>query len=433
MSARRSKSQSITSASAAAENRFERHPRLTLTVILLSSIGLALFAAEMIARWVHPLDTGTSSEYRVPDPRFGWVLAPGANYVNRLPEEAVPVSYNADGWRDQPRAQDKAKGVMRVLVLGDSFMEAYSVRFEDALPARLERLIGTAERRVEVINLGVGGYGTLQEYLVFNAVGRGYQPDVVVLAMFLGNDLIDNSQELTSLLSRSGLKVNARPFLDPRVSEPGWVVTQVDYEGALKRYEKHRRRAAEPLNRLLRHSALLQTGRRALELVPLSWWTGSHSKKGVSWLLANFCLHYREEPPEFKRSWDVTRRILARLNRDVRGAGARLLVMSVPGDHEVEENRVENDNYACVKETFSYRRLGKLLDELDIDYLDLLPAFRDARRQTRVELFRRSDGHWNPQGHALAARELAAAIEHRGYLDSPVAGFFGDKSEAPFR
>ena len=196
MSARRSKSQSITSASAAAENRFERQPRLTLTVILLSSIGLALFAAEMIARWVHPLDTGTSSEYRVPDPRFGWVLAPGANYVNRLPEEAVPVSYNADGWRDQPRAQDKAKGVMRVLVLGDSFMEAYSVRFEDALPARLERLIGTAERRVEVINLGVGGYGTLQEYLVFNAVGRGYQPDVVVLAMFLGNDLIDNSQEL---------------------------------------------------------------------------------------------------------------------------------------------------------------------------------------------------------------------------------------------
>jgi len=56
------------------------------------------------------------------------------------------------------------------------------------------------------------------------------------------------------------------------------VVTQVDYEGALKRYEKHRRRAAEPLNRLLRHSALLQTGRRALELVPLPWWTGSHSK-----------------------------------------------------------------------------------------------------------------------------------------------------------
>jgi predicted transcriptional regulator len=36
-------------------------------------------------------------------------------------------------------------------------MEAYSVRFDDSLPARLERLISAAERRVEVINLGVGG------------------------------------------------------------------------------------------------------------------------------------------------------------------------------------------------------------------------------------------------------------------------------------
>ena len=86
----------------------------------------------------------------------------------------VPVSFNAGGWRDLPRVEDKAEGVVRVLVLGDFFMEAYSVRFEDSLPARLERLTNRAERQVEVINLGVGGYGTLQEYLVFDAIGRAF-------------------------------------------------------------------------------------------------------------------------------------------------------------------------------------------------------------------------------------------------------------------
>ena len=74
------------------------------------------------------------------------------------------------------------------------------------------------------------------------------------------------------------------------------------------------------------------------------------------------------------------------------------------------------------------------IGELNIDYLDLLPAFREARRQTGIELFRGGDDrHWNLQGHALAARELAAALERGGYLVSPVAGFSADKGEAPFR
>ena len=90
------------------------------------------------------------------------MLAAGANYVYRLPEESVPVSYNADGWRDRLRTKDKPKSTLRVVVLGDSYMEAYSVRFEEALSARLEKLLSAANRRVEVVNLGVGGYGTLK-------------------------------------------------------------------------------------------------------------------------------------------------------------------------------------------------------------------------------------------------------------------------------
>jgi lysophospholipase L1-like esterase len=388
------------------------------------------------------LDTGTSLEYRIPDPRFGWVLKPGASYIYRIAEEAVPVNYNAEGWRDLPHAQEKAEGVVRVLVLGDSFMEAYSVRFEDSLPARLEHLTSTAERRVEVINLGVGGYGTLQEYLVFDAVGRAYRPDVVVLAMYLSNDLEDNSQELAVTDQRNWLKTKARPFLDPRVREPSWRGTPVDFEGTLRRYEEHMRLQAELLNRLLRNSALLQLGQRALgrKLWPI-WWKGSRSKEGVSLdkkHLTKFGKYYCSQPPEYDRAWGVTGRILTRLNREVRATGASLLVMSVPAIGEVDEDVMAQlvrhaPQPLCLGQAPAYRRLGELLRELDIDYLDLLPAFRDARQQTGVELFRRSDQHWNPQGHALAARELAAALEHRGYLVSPVAGFSGDKGEAPLR
>src|SRR5262249_34118512 len=196
----------------------------------------------------------------IPDRRFGWVLKPSVSYVYRLPEESVLVSYNRDGWRDVPHTNDKPKDVLRVLVLGDSFMEAYSVRFEDSLPARLEHLTKTARRHVEVVNMGVGGYGTLQEYLVFDLLGRAYRPDVVVLAMFLGNDLAENSRVL--MMGDDDLKTNARPFLDPQ--GPGWSVTQVDFEGAQRRYEEYWRSQEEPLRRLVRNSAVLQLGQRAL-------------------------------------------------------------------------------------------------------------------------------------------------------------------------
>jgi lysophospholipase L1-like esterase len=109
-----------------------------------------------------------------------------------------------------------------------------------------------------------------------------------------------------------------------------------------------------------------------------------------------------------------------RLDREVREAGARLLVMSVPAIQEVDEEMMADvertSQKVCMKDPPPYRQLDKLLDELDIEYLNLLAAFREAQQQADVELFRRSDMHWNAQGHALAARELAAALEHRGYL-----------------
>jgi len=407
-----------------ASNRFERHPRLTLSMVLLVSIGMVLVGAEMIAQWAYP--SPPSPEYRVPHPRFGWVLVPGASYINHIAGESVPVSYNAEGWRDRPHSKNKAPGVVRVLVLGDSFMEAAQVRFEDALPARLERLLSTAERPVEVINFGVSGYGTLQEYLVFNAFGHAYQPDVVVLAMYLRNDLNDNSQELSP--------IKTRPFLDPRVSAPGWRITPVDFDAAQQRYEEELR---------LRHSALLH----ALDRVSRRIWKKTRSSR----VPTKFSKYYCSQPPEYGRAWGVTGRILTRLHRDVQEAGARLLVMSVPAVIEVDEDamarhirkaakysrrksrRSDQDvlrgDRLCLEQPPAFRRLDTLRRELDIDYLDLLPAFRKARRQTGVELFLPDDEHWNPEGHALAARELAAALEHGRYLVSH--GTYASSSKEP--
>ena len=61
------------------------------------------------------------------------------------------------------------------------------------LPATCPSLAG---RRVEIVNFGVSGYGTSTEWIALQREGWAYQPDLVLLAFFSGNDLRNNVFEL---------------------------------------------------------------------------------------------------------------------------------------------------------------------------------------------------------------------------------------------
>src|SRR5262249_1154366 len=82
---------------------------------------------------------------------------------------------------------EKNPEIERVLVLGDSFTEGVQVGEDDLFTARMER----ADPHLEVWNAGVGGYGTVQEYLYLATDGLKFHPDLVLL-MFYENDLTDN-------------------------------------------------------------------------------------------------------------------------------------------------------------------------------------------------------------------------------------------------
>ncbi len=99
------------------------------------------------------------------------------------------LQINAHGLRGPDRPYEKPPGVRRVLLLGDSITEGYSVEEPYTLRSVLEALLNSrGEGRFEVINGGTAGYSTDQEYLFYVAEGVRYEPDVVVL-LFCYNDL----------------------------------------------------------------------------------------------------------------------------------------------------------------------------------------------------------------------------------------------------
>ncbi|HUN59585.1 MAG TPA: SGNH/GDSL hydrolase family protein [Candidatus Binataceae bacterium] len=126
----------------------------------------------------------------------GWGLNPGAHgRYDREGESYVRI--NADGFRGPDYARPKPPGVVRVAVLGDSYVEAIQVAEDKTFTAVIGRELANCPalkgKRVEALNFGVDGYGTAQELFSLRAKVWSYQPDIVVLAIFLGNDIRNNS------------------------------------------------------------------------------------------------------------------------------------------------------------------------------------------------------------------------------------------------
>lgn len=163
---------------------------------LLALVGASGLVSLLLAEGVTRLaaDPGLAARhdersqlYRY-DAELGWF--PLEN--SRRPftgSRTIQVEHNRDGFRDVPHG---AKTKPRVAFLGDSFVWGYDVeanaRFTDLLAARWP------ER--EVLNLGVSGYGTDQEWLLLQRFFDRYRPDLVFLVISQQNDRIDNRVNL---------------------------------------------------------------------------------------------------------------------------------------------------------------------------------------------------------------------------------------------
>ena len=109
------------------------------------------------------------------------------------------VTTNRRGFHDRERAPRPPAARRHILFLGDSFLEAYQVDIEANFSQRMARdLSRPGAGEVEAVNWGVHGYGLGSHFLAVRERAADWNPDVVVLALFLGNDLQDNFAPLAS-------------------------------------------------------------------------------------------------------------------------------------------------------------------------------------------------------------------------------------------
>jgi hypothetical protein len=368
-----------------------------------------------------------------PHPLLGWWHIPnsGGVFYSDYNEFAADVRINARGLRDREIGYDNPTGAFRVLSLADSFGEALQVDLADTYHKQLENLLAESlEQPVEVLNAGVGGWGTDQEAIFYVAEGFRYNPDVVLLTFFVRNDAVNNYGPLE--IERNGGRQQKEFFtltaegklVPPPVQEEiaTEVQTHPDHAG-----RDEVRKDPPPLlslsDTLWRTSALY----RLLvpyfrDIPPVVQQLGPSGILGGEGVIraghpttpVPFFVYQYPPDQEFTAAWVLTEALIAQLRDEVEKRGAKLVVVIVGTPEQVYPeawSRTLAANPAMQEISWDLeapnRRLATFLEAENILYLDLLPVFRETAAQPDApQLHFRHDQHWTEAGHRLAAEAI---------------------------
>ena len=382
--------------------------------LILFGIAAPLVLAESALRALDRARPGGKEQvernsYTEYDPVLGWRKTTGANvsYVRRDYRSSFRI--NAHGLRGPERSLPKPAGTLRVLALGDSFVEAFMVSDEEMVTTQIEwRLRARLGCPVEVLNGGTVGYSTDQEYLFYRDVGHRFGADIVILFTY-HNDLPP--------LVRDRYHAFPKPILSFEEAPP---------KVANEPVPVYRAESAPPT------APAAPAGLHLLEFVKDRIERGSARtyNRLASWgvweplrvLPANEEINLYRSPPmgHLNPVWSAYTWTLDSLKRLTASHQSGLVVAYIPSRMEVNDPDYEitEARYGVTPSTFDRSavsdRINSITGRFDIPFIDLTPALKRATGTFRPVYFA-TDSHWNARGQAAAG--VAAAdflVDQRG-------------------
>jgi hypothetical protein len=399
-------------------------PLAANVLLLLVTTTVCLVVLEVGARLVlsarPPGRSGEQAAYTRFDSTLGWRNKPGAAVTYNRREYRTRVAINSLGFRDVERSVTKREGTRRILVMGDSFIEAYAVEQDRSVTQRAEMSANRDGCPTEVVNAGVHGYSIDQEYLWYKNEGFALDADVVVMAIYY-NDIIHTVRTRywgspTPLLEvRDGelTPVNTPLQPPPPAATPPSPPAKRRAEGSALKYFI--------LERLITGAPKLYAQMASVGLV------APYEPETVPDELRVY--KKRGQLAEVRAAWARTNDILKAFAGAVRAERAVPVVAYIPASFEVVDNDWDLTlmNYAMQPDAWDRglvrARLGEFAAGNGSLFLDFTEELREATRGWSGPPYFQHDGHWNDLGNDVAGKALVSFLRRQQLLRCGATGW----------
>jgi len=312
---------------------------------------------------------------------------PNAESFTKHLEYEYSYSTNSHGFRDSELLANPA---YRIVGVGDSFTFGQGVENNDVYLNVAEREINVGnENQIEIVNAGIGGFNNEDAYNYVLEFNEEIDYDMLVFAIFLGNDVVDNLQE------------NPR-----KVNEDGCLVRVTNEE------EKK-----QPTFRefLYQNFYVVRFFSRARQLEPVNQFVVAIGLGSKGEDNPNFNLLRKEKDEKSLKAIEKTKEILLQVKEFSQANEKKLLVLLIPSKYQVYDGIFQEDmkKYLAEENTVDNMEVNNILrsffESNNIDYFDSTDSMREFSSEM---LYYEKDGHLNVLGHEVLGKALAQKLEN---------------------
>lgn len=423
----------------------ENTKRILINItIVLSSIFLSVIISEVFLRVFIPKSIRRSEHHKLfveYDSLLGWKKIPNKQGKHATSEYEIHENINSKGIRGHEYSYGKRDDEYRILILGDSFAEGYTVEFNEVFSEVLKRNLNIkGDKYYEVVNSGTGGYSTDQEYLFFQDEGKKYSPNLTVL-MFYQNDVWYNTQSKywrgykpVFKLIDGKLRLTNVPVPKPKTISASYNKEGDSYQSAA--YSEFSINAWFNDNSYLYKliSSQVVNNYYFQRLISKLVQTGDHLSKNndsannkkvkdakVNFVPEEFRVWKKVYSPEIREAWKITEALIVKLKQEADMIGSEFVVFYIPDQSDIyaERWKAAKRKYGLSDEGWSAEQVRIELESICrknvVDFINPAVQFSeeaDRLKKAGKRLYFINDGHWNVDGHKLTGNVLTDYIKN---------------------